>query len=79
MVLKLVPCVRHTEAGWSEAAWVDIPDSRVPDGLTPLRDDPPPSDAQLNESDGVLGRRAEPRRGGVQGPRMLEVLLVGGQ
>jgi hypothetical protein len=27
----------------------------VPDGLTPLRDDPPLSDAQLNGSDGVLG------------------------
>ena len=68
-----------TEAGWSEVASVDIPDSRVPHGLTPLRDDPPLSDAQLNESDGVLGRRAEPRRGGVQGPRMLEMLVVEGR
>ncbi len=29
-------------------------------------DDPPLSDAPLNESDGVLGPRAEPRRGGAR-------------
>jgi hypothetical protein len=39
--LEVVCHLADTEAGWSEVAWVDIPDSRVPDGLTPLRDDPP--------------------------------------
>ena len=50
-----------------------------PDGLTTLRDDPRYWTPSSNESDGVLGGRAEPRRGVVQGPRMLEVLVVGGR